>query len=108
MVKQGDVIKLDLSPTIGHEQSGYRPAVIVSNDFAISKTNMIYIAPVTNTARPFPLHVELDNRTNTTGIILCEQVKAVDIIARKYTYVESLPADILDKVLTRIISCFNV
>ena len=108
MVKQGDIIKLGLSPTVGHEQSGYRPAVIVSNNFAISKTNMIYIAPVTNTARPFPLHVELDSRTNTTGIILCEQVKAIDIMARNYTYVESIPADILDKVLTCIISCFNI
>jgi len=82
MVKQGDIIKLDFSPAIGHEQDGYRPAVVVSNDFAISKTNMVYVAPITNTARRFPLHVTLDDRTKTTGEILCEQVKAVDLTAR--------------------------
>ena len=79
MVKQGDIIKVDFSPTMGHEQSGYRPAVVVSNNFAISKTNVVYIAPITNTVRQFPLHVSLDSRTDTKGEILCEQVKAVDL-----------------------------
>ena len=107
MVKQGDIIKLDISPTTGHEQSGYRPAVIVSNDFAISKTNVVYVAPITNTVRQFPLHVALDDRTKTTGEILCEQVKAVDLNVRQFTHVEQLPRDILQKVLTRIICCFD-
>jgi len=107
MVKQGDIIKLNLSPTSGHEQSGYRPAVVVSNDFAIVKTNVVYIAPISNTKRHFPLHVELDARTATTGEILCEQVKAVDLKARQYTIIESIPSDILQKVLTCIISCFD-
>jgi mRNA interferase MazF len=106
MVKQGDIIKLDLSPTIGHEQSGYRPAVVISNDFVLSRTNMVYIAPITNSIRHFPLHVVLDDRTKTTGEILCEQVKAVDLNARQSTLVEHLPDDILEKVLTRVISCF--
>ena len=107
MVKQGDIIKLNLSPTAGHEQSGYRPAVVVSNDFAISKTNVVYVAPITNAIRQFPLHVPLDGRTKTTGEILCEQVKAVDLNVRQFTHVERLPGDILEKVLTRVISCFD-
>jgi mRNA interferase MazF len=107
MVKQGDIIKLGLSPTAGHEQSGYRPAVVVSNNFAITKTNVIYVAPITNAIRRFPLHVTLDDRTKTTGEILCEQVKAVDINARQFTFIEPLPGDILEKVLNCIISCFD-
>ena len=108
MVRQGDIIKFDFSPTAGHEQSGYRPAVVVSNDFAIAKTNVAYVAPVTNAIRNFPLHVALDERTKTTGEILCEQVKAVDLNARQFTFVEHLPDDILEKVLNCIISCFDV
>jgi len=108
MVKQGDIIKLNLSPTTGREQSGYRPAVIVSNDFVMTKTNMVYVAPITNTIRNFPLHVKLDSRTKSTGEILCEQVKAVDLSARQYTLVERLPTDILEEVLTCIIGCFDI
>ncbi|MCL1806838.1 MAG: type II toxin-antitoxin system PemK/MazF family toxin [Oscillospiraceae bacterium] len=107
MVKQGDIIKLNLSPTLGHEQSGYRPAVVVSSNFAISKTNVVYAAPITNTVRHFPLHVALDERTKTTGEILCEQVKAVDLTARQHTLIEHLPDDILQRVLTCIIGCFD-
>ena len=107
MVKQGDIIKVDFSPTVGHEQSGYRPAVVVSNDFAISVTNVVYVAPITNTIRRFPLHVGLDDRTCTTGEILCEQIKAVDLHARQYNFVEVLPKDILEKVLTCIIGCID-
>jgi len=107
MVKQGDIIKLELSPTAGHEQSGYRPAVVVSNNFAITKTNVVYVAPITNAIRDFPLHVKLDDRTITTGEILCEQVKAVDLKSRQYTFVEHLPSDILERVLTCIIACFE-
>lgn len=107
MVKQGDIIKVDLAPTVGHEQSGYRPVVVVSNDFVMAQTNMVYVAPITNTIRHFPLHVELDDRTKTTGEILCEQVKAVDLNARKFTPVEKIPEDILKRVLDRIIGCFD-
>ena len=108
MVKQGDIIKLDFSPTAGHEQSGYRPAVVVSNDFVMIKTNVVYVAPITNTMRRFPLHVALDGRTKTTGEILCEHVKAVDLNARQFTLIEHLPRDILERVLTCIIGCFDV
>ena len=108
MVKQGDIIKLDLSPTVGHEQSGFRPVVVVSNDFVMTKTNVVYVAPITNTIRRFPLHVALDGRTKTTGEILCEQVKAVDLNARQFTLIEHLPSDILESVLTCIIGCFDI
>ena len=108
MVKQGDIIKVDFSPTVGHEQGGYRPAVVVSNDFAISKTNMVYVVPITNTVRKFPLHVSLDNRTITTGEVLCEQAKAVDLSIRPFTLIEHLPVDILESVLTCVISCFDI
>jgi mRNA interferase MazF len=108
MVKQGDIIKLNLSPTAGHEQSSHRPAVIVSNDFVIARTNMVYVAPITNAVRHFPLHVALDDRTKTTGIVLCEQVKAVDLSARQFTLIEHLPNDILENILTCIISCFDL
>ena len=108
MVKQGDIIKLDLSPTTGHEQSGYRPVVVVSNDFVMTKTNVAYVAPITNTARNFPLHIVLDERTKISGEVLCEQVKAVDLNARQFSFVEHLPDDILEKILTCVIGCFDI
>ena len=99
MVKQGDIIKLSFNPQAGHEQAGYRPAVVVSNNFFNQKTSMTIVCLITNTNNQFPLHIPLDERVKTTGVILCEQVKALDLKARSYQTIEQLPNDLLQKVL---------
>ena len=71
MVKQGDIIKI----------------------------NLTIVCPVTNTISDFPLHVKLDERTTTTGAILCEHLKALDINKRTYKIIEPLPKDILEQVI---------
>ncbi|MFR6141799.1 type II toxin-antitoxin system PemK/MazF family toxin (plasmid) [Finegoldia magna] len=99
MVSQGDIIKVNLNPTKGHEQAGYRPALVISNDFFNVKTNLVIACPITNTNNRFPLHIELDKRTQTTGVILCEHIKSLDLASRGYKLVEKVPQDILENVL---------
>lgn len=53
MVKQGSIIKINFNPQSGHEQAGYRPALVVSNDFFNKKTNMTIVCPITNTHNKF-------------------------------------------------------
>lgn len=99
MVSQGDIIKVNLNPTKGHEQAGYRPALVISNNFFNRKTNLVIACPITNTNNRFPLHIELDKRTQTTGVILCEHIKSLDLASRGYKLVEKVPQDILENVL---------
>ncbi len=104
MVKQGTIIKINFNPQAGHEQAGYRPAIIISNDVFNQKTKLSIVCPITNTNNHFPLHIPLDERTNTTGVILCEHIKALDLNSRTYKEVEDLPRDILDKVIDVVYS----
>lgn len=104
MVKQGDIIKVSFNPQAGHEQAGYRPAVVISNDFFNQRTNLTIVCPITNTNNNFPLHIPLDGRTNTTGVILCEHVKALDLQARPYRVVEQIPKDLLERVVEVVFS----
>lgn len=104
MVKQGSIIKINFNPQSGHEQAGYRPGLVVSNDFFNQKTSMTIVCPITNTNNKFPLHVPLDNRTKTTGVVLCEQLKALDVEARGYRFVEMVPGDILENVIDIVFS----
>lgn len=101
MVKQGDIIYVDFDPTLGHEQKGNRPAVVISNNTFNTKTSgLIIILPITHTIRSgFPLHVDLDSRTKIQGQILCEQLKTIDTQARVVKKVEKLPDDLLDRVI---------
>ena len=104
MVKQGDIIKIKFNPQQGHDQAGYRPAVVISNDFFNEKARLAIVCPITNTNNRFPLHVQLDDKTQTTGTILCEHIRTLDVEARTYHFVEKLPADILTKVLNIVYS----
>ena len=104
MVKQGDIIKLDFDPQAGHEQAGYRPALVISNDFFNQKTNLTIVCPITNTDNRFPLHISLDDRMMTKGVILCEHVKALDLNARPYKVVEQIPKDLLEKAIDVVFS----
>ena len=98
MVKQGDIIKVSFDPNSGHEQAGWRPALVISNDEFIKRTKLVIVCPITNTDNSFPLHVPLDQRTATTGVILCEHIRTLDLNSRKNKFVEHVPDDILNLV----------
>lgn len=99
---QGDIIYMNFSPQSGHEQAGRRPALVVSNDHFYQFTHMALVCPITNTNNGFPLHVMLDERTQTTGVVKCEECKSLNITARNASFLEKLPADLLDVVLNHI------
>jgi mRNA interferase MazF len=102
VIKQGDIIKIDFNPTIGHEQAGFRPAIVISNKTFNLYTNLLIVLPITNTENDFPLHIPLDDRTQTTGCILCEHVKSIDKTARTIKRIEAVPHDILKHVIAMV------
>ena len=97
--KQGDIVFLDFDPQTGHEQKGRRPALVVSNEQFHKRTNLAMVCPITNSISGFPMHIRLDNRTNTRGEIMCEQAKCLDIISRNASFKESAPDEVLDEAI---------
>ena len=107
-MNQGDIILVDFDPTKGREQAGYRPAVVISQTAYNQRRNMVFVCPITNSTRPLRLRVLLDGRTQTQGDVICEQVRVIDLLARKCKVVERLPGDLLKQVLeavSAIIAC---
>jgi len=106
--EQGDIILLEFDPQAGHEQKGKRPAFVVSNSVFNHFTKMAIVCPITNTDRGFPLHISLDETTKTKGVIMCEQVKSLDVSARKASFLEKAPKDILDEVIDVLIGFVEI
>jgi len=106
MVKQGDIIWLDFSPQAGHEQKGRRSALVISNSsFTQITKKAAMVCPITGTDKDLPFHVKLDDRTQTTGVVLCDQAKIFDIKARNFEFIETAPEDIVSDIID-IISGF--
>ncbi len=60
-ILRGDVIWVELNPTIGHEQSGPRPVVIISEDIFNERSGTVIAIAVTS-QQPragFPLTLEI-------------------------------------------------
>jgi len=105
--KQGDIITMDFAPTKGHEQRGHRPAVVVSNaSFNNFARGVALVCPITNTDRNISIHIKLDNRITTTGVVMTDQVKALDLTARDARFIEKIPKDLLSEICD-IISGFT-
>ncbi|MCL2048988.1 MAG: type II toxin-antitoxin system PemK/MazF family toxin [Defluviitaleaceae bacterium] len=104
MIKQGAIAWLDLDPQSGHEQKGRRPVVVISNrEFhLITGNKLAMVCPITNTSRAKLLHIELNRQTKTTGFVMCEQAKVLDIASRNYEFKEIIPYEILIKILNRV------
>ncbi|MYD78908.1 MAG: type II toxin-antitoxin system PemK/MazF family toxin [Gammaproteobacteria bacterium] len=103
---RGDIWVVNLESSVGHEQKGFRPVLIVSPAAFNKLTNVPVVLPITkggSFARRRGFAVSLENAgTQTTGIIRCDQSRALDIVARKGQHVESVPRIILDDVLARL------
>lgn len=96
-LKCGDIIKLDFSPTERHEQDGYRPAMVLTNPNKQNRllNGMVSVVPITTTKKDFPVHVNLDSRTQIQGSILMEHHRMIDLESRSFKYVERVPEEIL-------------
>ena len=99
---QGDIIRLDFDPQAGYEQKGRRPAIVVSNSLFNRYSKTIMLCPITHTDKRHPFHIRLSEDTKTSGVILCDQLKTLDIVARDYDFIEKAPKDIVLEVVDTI------
>ncbi|MCL2019295.1 MAG: type II toxin-antitoxin system PemK/MazF family toxin [Oscillospiraceae bacterium] len=103
-LNQGDIIRVNFNPTIGSEQQGKRPAVIISNNFVIQNTCIILVAPVTSKQGNSALNVALDEKTKTAGAVLCAHTRSLDLSKRPYDFIEKLPPEKLKEILDVVVS----
>jgi len=104
--RKGDIIEMDFNPIKGHEQSGKRPALIISNESYYKKTKLIMVCPISNTKNDFPMHIKLDDRTTTTGAILSQHIRTVDPAARQIFFIEAMPSELTEQAIKNIGLCF--
>src|SRR5664279_3530765 len=101
-MERGDIYLVALDPTSGHEQQGTRPVLIVSPSSFNRLTKTPIVLPITsggNFARTAGFAVSLMGAgTKTTGVVRCDQPRALDLAARNGRKLEKVPSTIMDEV----------
>ena len=106
--QQGDIIKLDLDPRKGHEQQGFRPVIVLSNNIVSQYTNVVIAAPISTTQRRLPLYRDLPDNLNTKGTVLLDQLVTLDYKARSFQFIEKVSSDFLQQLLSVTQRIFTV
>ncbi len=110
-MERGDIYLVSLDPAAGHEQQGTRPVLVVSPAAFNRLTKTPVVLPITtggSFARTAGFAVPLAGAgTKTTGVIRCDQPRALDLGARNGRRLESAPAAIVDEVLAKLAPLFE-
>jgi len=91
------IIKVDFDPQAGHEQAGWRPALVLS-PAAYNQIGLAIVVPVTHQVKGYPFEIPVPAALATRGVILSDAIKSVDWKARRARFVEIVPPGVLKAV----------
>ena len=99
---RGDIVYLDFNPTKGHEQRGYRPALIISPAAYSEKSSLALFCPITSQQKGYPFEVLLPEDLQTHGVILVDQIRSLDWRVRQIKFVETVSLEVIAEVQAKI------
>lgn len=100
--ERGDLVWIDFAPQAGREQSGRRPAVVLSPKTYNQKSGLALVVPITSQSKGYPFEVALPETLHTQGVVLADHLKSVDWQTRKTALKEKAPASTLQEILGKI------
>ena len=103
----GDVIWIDMQPQAGHEQSGRRPAIVLSPKAYNGKVGLALLCPVTNQVKGYPFEVMIPSGLKVKGVVLSDQVKSLDWKIRNADFCDKLPEAVVLEILKKLETLLN-
>ncbi|MBP8718879.1 MAG: endoribonuclease MazF [Candidatus Atribacteria bacterium] len=100
--QRGDIVWINMQPQAGHEQSGRRPAIVLSPTAYNEKVGLAILCPITNQIKGYPFEVILPKGLKINGAILSDQVKSLDWKIRRAEFCDKVPDYVIAEVLKKI------
>ena len=102
--ERGDIVWLHFKPQAGREQTGRRPALVLSPLKYNRKVGLVLCCPITSRVKGYPFEVELPDGMEAAGAILCDQIRSLDWRVRNAKRICSAPPDVLEEVTARVLA----
>lgn len=105
--ERGDLVWTDFNPQAGREQSGKRPALVLSPRIYNEKTGLAVMVPITSQIKGYPFEVPIHAKT-IKGVALSDHLKNMDWKARGVTFAAKAPAAIIEQVTANIAALISL
>jgi mRNA interferase MazF len=99
---RGDAVWLNFSPKVGHEQSGRRPAVVVSPKSYNIKVGLGLFCPITSQMKGYPFEVVIPAGVSISGVVLSDRIKSLDWRVRDAQFICELSESTMSEVLKKL------
>ena len=99
---RGDLIWIEFMPHAGHEQSGRRPALVLSPKSYNLHRGLVILCPITSRVGGYDFEVALHSESGISGVVLSDQVKSFDWRARYARHIGTAPPNLVDEVIENI------
>jgi len=97
-----DIVWISFSPQTGHEQAGYRPALVLSPKAYNAIVGLALFSPITTQVKGYPFEVTIPKGLEVVGVILSDQIKSLDWKARKVKFICKLPVEQYYEVVQKL------
>ncbi len=104
----GDLVWIELNPTVGHEQSGHRPAIVLTPRQYNARSGLCIICPITSRVRGYPFEVAIPDGHAISGVILVDQVRSLSWQERYVKMASVAPAELLDEIRDRLAALLQI
>ena len=105
---RGDLAWVNFDPRVGHEQSGNRPAVVLTPHGYHLKTPYFIVCPITSNMTPYPFKVPLPEGLPIHGAVLVDQAKSLDRWARGMDVVGRVPEQVMADIRGRLAALLGI
>ena len=99
---------INFDPVAGHEQAGYRPAVVVTPRDYNAQTHLAVVCPITRRVKHYRFEVPLPAGLAVSGVVLSDHVRSVDWKSRDATLIGIVPYEVLEALEERLATLLGI
>jgi mRNA interferase MazF len=99
---RGDIVKMSFDPQSGHEQAGWRPALVISPAAYNRASSLALFCPITSRVKGYPFEIALPPGLAVSGVVLADLVRSLDWKARSAALAGRAPHAVVQDVLARL------
>jgi mRNA interferase MazF len=105
---RGDLVEMNFQPASGREIDKRRPAIVLSPLAYNRKSGLCLAVPVSTDLTPGPFWIPMPaGYLSRPSLVLCDYVKSFDYRERAATFLQRLPASLVDQIVGNVLDLID-